>query len=177
MQYLARSTFYIFLVFALLSIGSCRDRNSKEELFRVEYIYEFDMQGGILPQLSHVYEFSHKPVNVNGVLDAEVLKKVNSANVISAELINLENDGGLKIIRRMECFIYPENTTDEYYDIAYTVELPRKQRNFIQLFSSGDELLGLYDHRFMDVQLRIWLWRIPQRSRHLRYRITVGFYR
>lgn len=162
-------------IFPILFPG-CSKKDTKKELFEVEYIYDFDLPGGLLTNKTHVFQFLNKPTDINGVIDERVLENVNSVNVITAELINLEHDGGLDIIREMESFIYPNNTTDIYYDVAYTVELPRKERNYIQLFSSGDELKSLFQYQLMDVELRIRLWQIPQRSRHLQYRIRLGFY-
>ncbi len=165
----------LILSVSFLSSG-CRKDSSAKELFRVEYLYNFEMAGGLIPQLSHMYQFNNQPVDINGVLDKSTMNKVRSASIITAELNNLEYDGGLKDIRKLECFIYPAGVDNEYYDIAYTIDLPRTSRDQIQLFSSGDEIKDLYDHQRMNVDLRVWLWEVTQRSRKMQFRILVGFY-
>lgn len=173
----SRNYFFLALLFLPIIFGAgCNKDKGGKELFQVEYLYTFEMAGGLLPQLSHMYRFENKPVDINGVLDKKSLSKVRSASVITAELFNMENDGGLREIRQLECFIYPTHEDNEYYDIAYTVELPRVKRDHIQLFSSGDEIKDLYEHAFMDVALRVWLWEITPRSRKMQFRILVGFY-
>lgn len=165
----------IFTAFVFIC-GSCNKNAAQNELFEIEYTYDFELQGGLLTVETHVFEFLNKSTQVEELLDENSLDNVKSVKLKSAELLNYENDGGLEIIRRLESFIYPHNADDEYYDVAYTVELPRKKRDFIQLFSSGDEFKGLYEHNKMDVTLEIQLWQVPQRSRNLRYRFTIGFY-
>lgn len=170
------SSILLVIMTSVLLFSGCNRDSAKKKLFEVEYLYNFEMPGGLLPQLSHVFRFNHEPTDINGIISKNTLDHVRSASVISAELVNMEADGGLRDVRKMECFIYPYDVDNEYYDIAYTVDLPRKTRDYIQLFSSGDEIKDLYQYDFMDVSLRIWLWEITHRSRKMQYRIRVGFY-